>query len=397
MTSTLASNWGLEPGTDYLNHGSFGACPLEVLSRQRELRDRLEREAVRFFVEDLETLLDESRADVARFVGAQPQDLVFVTNATVGVNAVLRSLDFKPGDELLSTNQDYNACVNVMRYAAEKAGATAVIADVPFPVRSPDDAFNAIMARVTPRTKLVMVSHITSPTAIILPVERLVKELNARGIDTLVDGAHAPGMISVNLDALGAAYYTANCHKWMCAPKGAGILHVRRDRQHLVRPAVISHGANSRRTDRSRFLIEFDWTGTGDPTPYLCIPTAIRCMQQMVPGGWPAIMRHNRELALSGRKLLCKALNTSPAAPDEMIGSIASIALPDAIGPAPAPGPNQYHDPLQNRIIQQFRIQVPIVPWPQWPKRWVRISAQLYNSIEQYERLAAGLRSLLAN
>lgn len=392
MTSPLASNWGLDPAIDYLNHGSFGACPLEVLAHQRELRDRLEREAVRFFVEELEPMLDDARAEVATFIGAQPQDLVFVTNATVGVNAVLRSLEFKPGDELLSTNQDYNACLNAMRYAAERCGATPVIAELPFPIRSPDDAFNAIMSRVTPRTRLLMVSHITSPTAIILPVERLVKELNARGIDTLVDGAHAPGMVPVNVDALGAAYYTANCHKWMCAPKGAGILHVRPDRQHLIRPTVISHGANSRRADRSRFLMEFDWTGTADPTPYLCIPAALRCMAKMVDGGWPEIRRRNRDLVLRGRDILCAALSASPAAPAEMIGSIASVRLPDAAGHAPTPGPNQYHDPFQNRLIADHRVQVPIFPWPQWPTRWIRISGQLYNSIDQYERLGAALK-----
>jgi isopenicillin-N epimerase len=395
MTSPLAAKWGLDPEIHYLNHGSFGACPLEVLAHQRELRDRIEREAVKFFVEDLESLLDEAREEVARFVGAQPRDLAFVTNATVGINAVLRSIDLKPGDELLSTNHDYNACLNAMRYVAERAGATPVIAEVPFPIRSPDEAFNAVMARVTPRTRLLMISHITSPTAIILPVERLVKELNVRGIDTLVDGAHAPGMVPVNLDALGAAYYTANCHKWMCSPKGAGFLHVRRDRQHLIRPTVISHGANSRRTDRSRFLLEFDWTGTGDPTPYLCIPAALRCMEKMVDGGWPEILRRNRALALKGRDLLCAALRTAPPAPDDMIGSIASVQLPDATGPAPTPGPGQYHDPLQNRLINEHRIQVPIVPWPQWPRRWVRVSAQLYNSPGQYEHLATALRSLV--
>jgi isopenicillin-N epimerase len=282
------------------------------------------------------------------------------------------------------------------RFHVWRAGAQVVIAKVPFPITSPSDAANAVLRCVTPRTRLVMLCHVTSPTAIVMPIEPLVREIQSRGIDVLIDGAHAPGMVPVNLDQLGAAYYTANCHKWLCAPKGAGFLHVRPDRQHLIHPTAISHGINSPRTDRSRFQLEFDWTGTQDFTPYLCIGASIRTMAALLPAGWPEIMRINRDRALRARATLCRALGLEPAAPDEMIGSIASVALPDAPGQPPDYAQSRHHDPLQDRLVREHHVQVPIFPWPRWPRRWVRISAQLYNTDEQYAHLAQALRSALA-
>lgn len=392
--AAMRSHWMLDPGVVFLNHGSFGACPREVLAHQSELRERLEREPVRFMVDALEPLLDESRAVLGLFLGARSEDIAFVANATEGINAVLRSLDLRPGDELLTTSQEYNACMNALRFVAEQAGATVVTADIPFPIASAEQAVEAVLAKVGPRTRLLMISHITSPTAIILPVERLVRELAARGIDTLVDGAHAPGMIPLNLDALGAAYYTANCHKWLCSPKGAAFLHVRRDRQGGVRPLVISHGANSKRTDRSRFQLEFGWTGTIDPTAWMCVGRSIDFMGRLLPGGWPALMRRNHELALRGRDLLCRTLGATPPAPDDMLGSMASVALPDGVGPAPTIAVTRYHDPLQDRLIARG-VQAPIMPWPAWPRRWVRISVQAYTTMQDIERLAAVLPEAL--
>lgn len=393
--SPLARHWSLDPNVVFLNHGSFGACPTSVLMRQRELQMRIEAEPVRFMVEELDELLDASRAELARFVNAKPSDLAFVTNATVGVNAVVRSLDFKPGDEILMTDQEYNACANAVRYVAERAGAKVVIAPVPFPVGSPREIVDAVLRGLTSKTKLVMLCHITSPTAIIFPIEALVREIQAKGVDVLIDGAHGPGMVPVDLTALNAAYYTANCHKWMCSPKGAGFLHVRADRQHLIRPTTISHGANSTRTDRSRFHLEFDWIGTQDFTPYILVGESIRAMSAMAPGGWPEIIRTNHERALRARDMLCKVLSVQPPAPTEMIGSIASVALPAGMGEQPTRAQTRYHDPLQDRLLREHRVQVPIFPWPKWPTRWIRVSAQLYNSDEQYAHLAAALRAVL--
>jgi isopenicillin-N epimerase len=201
-------------------------------------------------------------------------------------------------------------------------------------------------------------------------------------------------MVPLNLRSLGATYYTGNCHKWLCAPKGAAFLFVRRDRQTAVRPLVISHGANSARTDRSRFLVEFGWTGTGDPSAVLSVPKAIECVGSLLPGGWPAVMRHNRQVALAARKILCRSLGLAAPCPDTMIGALAAFPLPDSTDPTPSKSP-LYLDPLQDRLLERHGIEVPVIPWPAPPKRLLRISAQLYNSLPQYERLAEALREEL--
>jgi len=384
--------WPLDPGVAFLNHGSFGACPRVVLDEQEQWRARMERQPVQFFVRDLERALDTARAALAAFLGADPSDLVFVPNATTGVNAVVRSLGFEPGDELLTTTHAYNACRNALEFVARRAGARVVVAPIPFPIAAPEQAVAAVLARVTPRTRLALLDHITSPTALVLPIVSIVQALTARGIETLVDGAHAPGMVPLCIPEVGATYYTGNCHKWLCAPKGAGFLWVRRDRQPDIRPVVISHGANSPRTDRSRFRIEFDWTGTADPTSYLCVPRALEVMGTLLPGGWPELMQRNRALALQARATLCAALGTSPPCPDEMIGALASVPIADGSG-VPSTSP-LYLDPLQDVLLERHRIEVPIIPWPAPPRRLVRISAQIYNTEEEYRRLATALAEL---
>jgi isopenicillin-N epimerase len=252
---------------------------------------------------------------------------------------------------------------------------------------------DAVLAAVTPRTRLALIDHVTSPTGLVFPIETLVRVLAERGVDTLVDGAHAPGMLPLDLRRIGAAYYTGNCHKWLCTPKGSGFLHVRRDRQEGVLPLAVSHGFNSTRTDRSRFRLLFDWGGTDDPTPFLCIPEAIRFLGTLLPGGWPALMQRNRELALAGRHVLCEALAVPPPAPAEMIGSLAAVPLPDSGGPPPAAG--SMNDPLQAIVYERHRIEVPIFVFPRHPRRLVRIAAQVYNSRPQVERLARALKEVL--
>jgi isopenicillin-N epimerase len=381
----------LDGNVVFLNHGSFGSCPRPVLEYQQRLRDRLERQPVQFLVRDLEPMLDEARAALARFVGAGPDDLVFVPNATSGVNTVLRSLAFEPGDELLVTDHEYNACRNALNFAAERAGARVVVAPIPFPLQSVSQITEAILGRVTSRTRLALLDHVTSPTAMILPVADLVRELSRRGIDTLVDGAHAPGMVPLNLSDMGAAYYTGNCHKWLCGPKGAGFLQVRADRQKEIRPLAISHGANSQRTDRSRFLLEFSWTGTGDPSACLSVPESLREIGSLLPGGWPAVMSRNHELALAARNVLSRALEIEPPCPEECVGSMAALPLPDAC-PDEAPVDHFGRDRLQARLHTEHGVEVPVFWWPAQPKRLLRVSAQLYNSLPQYEKLAVALK-----
>jgi isopenicillin-N epimerase len=365
-----------------------------VLEAQQALRQRMEAEPVRFLTGDLPALLDEARRDVAAFLRADPEGLAFVTNATTGVNAVLQSLRFEPGDELVTNDHEYNATINAMRAVANRDGARLVIARIPFPILGPDEAFDAILGAVTERTRLVFVSHVTSPTALVLPVHQLVAELDRRGIDTLVDGAHAPGMVPVDVDGLGAAYWTANGHKWMCGPKGSAVLWVRADRRDRIHPLVVSHGANDPLADRTRFRAEFDWVGTQDPTPFLALPIAIEWMAASAPsgGGWPEVMATNHALAIGARDRIAAVLGVEAPATDEMLGSMAALPVPGLRGDAAA-------KTLGKTLELEDHIQVPLGEWPvraAWAgdgpdKVLLRISAQRYNELADYDRLAEAL------
>jgi isopenicillin-N epimerase len=388
----FARHWTLDPDVLFLNHGSFGACPRPVLEAQSELRARLEREPVDFMAREWEPRMDQARTSLARFVGADPDALALVTNATAGVNTVLRSLVFAPGDEILVIDQGYNACRNAARFVADRSGARLVVAPVPFPLTRPEEVTDAILERVTPKTRLAVIDHVTSATGLVLPLEPIVRGLDARGVDTLVDGAHAPGMIPLSLDALGAAYYTGNCHKWICTPKGSALLYVRKDRQHLIHPLVISHGANADREDRSPFRLEFDFTGTQDPTAWLVIPEAIRFMGSLLPGGWDALRARNHALALRARAILCDLLRIAPPAPESMIGSLATVPLPP--GPPSSLRPLAV-DPIMTTLFDQHRIEVLASVWPAAPGRILRVSAQIYNDESQYVRLAGALKTIL--
>ena len=388
------SPWLLEPDVSFLNHGSFGACPDPVLEAQRVWRERMEAQPVRFLARELERHLDEARLRVGQFLRADPEGIAFVPNATAGVSTVLASLRFAPGDELLASDHEYNATLNALRAAAARDGARVVIVRIPFPIRDPSQAVEAYLGAVTDRTRFALVSHVTSPTAVILPVEAIVRELDRRGVDTLVDGAHAPGMIDVDLGALGAAYWTGNGHKWLCAPKGAGMLHVRAVLRDRIHPLVISHGVNAERADRTRFRLEFDWQGTADPTPYLSLPAAIRYVGGIHDDGWNGLRAANRALARHARDLLCAALDVPAPVPDAMLGSMASVPLPGIAATEDAA------ERLQGELRDEERIEVPIVAFPVAAARapgegpsqlLVRVSAQVYNRPAEYQALAAAL------
>ncbi|MBD2725428.1 aminotransferase class V-fold PLP-dependent enzyme [Nostoc sp. FACHB-892] len=379
--------WSLDSAVTFLNHGSFGACPKQVLEFQQSLRLQLEQEPLRFFGRDWEPLLDDAKSKLAAFVGVDVQDLVFVPNATTGVNSVLRSLTFSPEDEILTTNHEYNACRNALDFVASRTGARVVVAKIPFPIDSPKQVVAAVIERVSPKTRLALLDHVTSQTGLIFPIQELVKELQQRGVDTLIDGAHAPGMIPLDLREIGATYYTGNCHKWLCAPKGAAFLYVRRDKQSEIRPLTISHGTNSPRTDKTRFQLEFDWTGTDDPTAYMCVPEAIAFMGSLLPGGWTELRQQNHQLVLQGRQLLCEALEVQQPCPEEMIGSMAVVPMPTTLE-------NRDFMSIHDELFDKFGIQVQVIPWQEQPRLLVRISAQIYNTLEQYEYLARVLKGL---
>ncbi len=393
MSADAASQFDLDPEVVFLNHGSFGACPTPVREEQARLRARLEREPVRFFVRELPGLADAARETLAAFVGADADELVFVPNATTGVNSVLRSLPLGPGDELLTTDHEYGACRNALDFVAARRGCRVVVARVPFPIDSLERVVEAVLEHVGARTRLALLDHVTSSTGLVFPIERLVEDLAGRGVDTLVDGAHAPGMLALDLRGMAPAYYTGNAHKWLCAPRGAAFLFVRKDKQAEVRPLAISHGAAMTPGQKSRFVLEFEWTGTHDPTPYLCIPSAIGFLGSLLPGGFPELMARNRALALEARTILGSALSIPAPCPDAMIGSLAAVPLPD--GPPDTRLGYGEADPLQDLLMRERRIEVPVIPWPQPPKRIVRISAQIYNHKAQYELLADALVALL--
>ena len=389
--SRFRRHWPLAPGTVFLNHGSFGACPTPVLQLQAELRRQLEAEPVQFLWRRYEERLQPARQALAGFVHARPADLAFLTNATTGVNAVIRSLKLRRGDEVLTTNQDYNACRNALAETVRRAGAKLVVADVPFPLRSAAEITDAILRAVTRRTRLAMIDHVTSNAALVFPIRAIIRELEARGVDTLVDGAHAPGMVPLNLHDLRPAYYTANLHKWVCAPKGAAFLWAREDKQAGLQPAVISHGNNRPRPGFTPFQDRFDWAGTFDPTAWLCVGEAIRFMNGLVRGGWREIFHRNHTLVVAARRKLCERWGVEPPCPDHLLGSMATIALPERFQGLPPAGKI---DTEQLRLYDEFKTEVPFQRFGQPDRRWLRISAQLYNSPAEYAYLGQAMDAL---
>jgi isopenicillin-N epimerase len=392
--------WDFEPGVLFLTHGTYGAAPRPVIERRAELIRELEANPIRFLTREYEHRLDAARSEVASFLNADPAGTVVVPNATTGVATVLESLRLRPGDELLTDDHEYNATLNALGAVADRAKARVVRVSFPLPIRHPEETVEALLAAVTPRTRLALVSHVTSPSALVLPIETIVHELDRLGVDTLVDAAHAPGMVPVDVRALGAAYWTGNGHKWLCGSKSAGVLCVREDRRADVLPLVTGHGRNDARTERPVLWREFDWPGTADPTAFLVLPEAIRVIGGLQPGGWPAHMAANRDLALAGRRRLNDALELEPIAPESMIGAMAAIQLREPLDEVRA-------ESLTRVLATEDRIEVPVGPFPVRAARLapdapptttlLRISAQRYNEADDYDRLADALVARLGS
>lgn len=417
--SPLLSRWALDPATVFLNHGSFGACPRVVLAAQAALRTELEANPVELLGRGLDVRMAAVRERLGAFLGAAADDLALVPNATHAIATVLRSLPLGPGDEVVVTDHEYRAAVNAVVAATDAAGARVVTAAIPLPLGEdgPELIEAALLGALSERTRLVVISHVTSPTALRLPLERIVPALERSGVPVLVDGAHGPGMLPLALDALGASWYAGNLHKWVCAPKGAGFLHVRRDRQEGIRPLAISHGASDRRPGRSAFRKEFDWTGTADPTPWLAVPAALDAIAALEPGGWPAVMERNAALARRGRATVLTALGSAfgaewgrPLSPDGMLGSMAAVAVPEppVDGRGRGGGPATHgEDPLAARLRERHAIEIPVFRWPPEPDgplaatglgpyRIVRLSAHLHDHEDQYRYLGEALVAELA-
>lgn len=390
--SGLAHHWNLDENCVFLNHGSFGATPVEIQKEQRTWQQKLEHEPVRFYEDLAMGFMETTRSALAGFVHCDPDDLALVENATTGVNTILRSLTFNEGDEILVPDHAYQACRNAIDFVAERWGAVVVTVNIPFPIDDPSTVIDLIMAGVSERTVLAMIDTVTSPTGLLMPFERLVELLEKKGVSVLLDAAHGIGMIPLHLDEMGASYTTSNCHKWLCAPKGSAFLHVRKDHQEKIHPLTISHGMTFPLGDTTRFRHEFDWTGTRDISAWCSIPATIECMAEMIDGGWPAIMQHNHDLAMKGRDILCDRLGIEAPCPESMISCIATMMLPPGEhGGIPLHEP----DPLHSVLQEKYGIQVPVWSWDSPKGRYFRISAQLYNHEDEYHYLAEALAAEL--
>jgi isopenicillin-N epimerase len=387
--SKLSKYWNLNPETVFLNHGSFGACPSSVLEYQNKLRIELESDPVHFFDITSKKLWAEAIKNFSKFINADKEGLIFVPNATSGVNTILRSLDLNLGDEILVLDHAYQACWNTVDFVTERSGAKTVIVPLPYPIESPEEVTQTILNYVTEKTKLALIDTVTSPTGIRLPFEQIVNELQSKDIDVLLDAAHGPGIVPLDLQKLKPAYATGNAHKWLCTPKGSAFLHVREDKRGQIRPLSISHGASVDGTKNERIRLEFDWTGTQDITPWLCIPKSIKYVGSLVDGGWEEIMEHNRNLALEARNIILEVLKTPKICPDSMIVGLSAVALP---GEGVATKSVLEPDPLHTLLFEKYNIQVPVFSWPHHNRRYLRIASYLYNSLEEYRFLAEILK-----
>jgi isopenicillin-N epimerase len=376
----IRSEWLLDEDVIFLNHGSFGACPRSVLGVQREWQERMEAEPVRFMTRELPPHLDLARAELAAFVGSRVEDLAFAHNATDGANAVLRSLlpTFKPGDELLTTSQAYRAVRQTMVYVAGLSGATVVDAAVPFPIADAEEVTRAIACAITPRTAFAVIDHITSPTGVIFPIKQIIALFKERGIPVLIDGAHTPGQIPLNLDTLGADYYVGNCHKWLYAPKGAALLWVDKKHQSKIHPTVISHylGAG--------YQTEFGWTGTQDPSAFLSVPAGIEFHRKLAAAG---SHEYTRKMLLGARNAITTALGVPIAAPEDMLANLCTFMLPND-----PDATDEHVQHLHDALFNEYRIEVPAMNAN--GKLCVRASSQVYNDRSDFDVLKTALVAL---
>lgn len=372
----------LRPDVVFLNHGSFGACPRPVFDASQRWQAELEREPVEFLGRRFPALMRAAREALGAFVGAAPDDIVYQPNATVAINAVARSLSLGPDDEVVGTDHEYGAMDRTWRFICARQGARYIRAPVPVPVTSAAQIVETIWTHVTPRTRVLFVSHITSPTALIFPVEELIRRARAAGILTVIDGAHAPGQIPLQLDRLGADFYAGSCHKWMCAPKGAGFLYARREVQHLLRPLVVSWGWESERPGPSRFIDEQEWQGTRDIAACLAVPDAIEFLRAH---RWEEIRRSCHALGQTARSALAAMAGLELLSPDLPTWYAQMVSVP-----MPFADP----DAAQRRLYDEFAVEVPVMRWN--GHVLLRVSIQAYNTPQDVEALVDGVRRLLA-
>lgn len=375
---SLLPHWLLESDATFLNHGSFGATPRVVLEAQTRWRTRMESQPVRFMQRELPEALHAGIERLAAFLGARADDLAFVDNATAGVNAVLRSIDWRAGDEIVLSRQAYEAVAQAVRYIADRHGVQLRLAAIPFPIDTDDAIVDAYQQALSPRTRLAIVDHVSSPTALISPVQRIVALCRTAGCQVLIDGAHAPGMLPLSIDELGADWYTGNCHKWLFATKGCAFLWTAAAQQATTHPLIIARGYGA------GYHAEFDWTGTRDSSAWLAIDAALDFHQQL---GGAALCARNNALVSAAAQQLAIAWDVSLPAPPCLFGAMVTLPLPPRW---PADQAQALH--LHDRLWDEHRIEVPILSHNE--RLWVRISGQAYNEPGDYERLNQAVLAL---
>ena len=370
----------LRPDVVFLNHGSFGACPRPVFEEYQRWQLELERQPVAFF-QSRTRLLPEARAALAAYAGCDRDDLVFIPNATTGISAVARSLSLAEGQEILATDHEYGACDRAWQYACRRSGAKYVKVAVPLPVASTADVVEAIWRGVTPRTRVLFLSHITSPTALIFPVEELVRRAREAGIITVIDGAHAPGQVALELEALGADFYAGNCHKWLCAPKGSGFLYARKERQAILVPPITSWGHVVEAGRPNAFVDEFEWQGTRDLAAYLAVPAAIGYQRER---DWAGVQRRCHRMASWVRGAILELYGMEPFMPDsaEFYAQMVAVPLPACDAQV-----------VKRRLMEEFSVEIPILTWQ--GRQLVRVSVQAYTTQRDLDTLVSALESVL--
>ena len=378
----LRQDFLLDPEVVFLNHGSFGACPRPVFERYQALQRELERQPVEFLGRRQRGLLDEARSALASYLGASAESVVYLPNVTTALNVVARSLPLEADDEILTADHEYGALERTWTFVVEHLGAKLKIQSLPKTFVDPDEVVEAVWAGVTPKTKVLFLSHITSPTAVRLPIEPLIARAREAGIWTVIDGAHAPGQIDLDLPALGVDFYGGNCHKWLCSPKGAGFLYARPEVQHLIEPLVISWGWRPRDPWSTEFVDAIQRQATHDISAYLSVPAAIDYLRAH---DWPSVRAECHELVRMARFGMAELTGVEPLVADDprWFSQMAVLPLPapvDAVA-------------LKTRLYDELRIELPFSHWGETP--CLRVSVQGYNTRADIERLLEGVRKLV--
>lgn len=384
---------GVEPGLVMLNGASYGCVPEVVREAQRELHRRIELDPVRFYKFDLERYSDDARQAIASMINCDAADLALVPNGTFAMSSIILNLNLQPGDEVVLTSHEYQATINELTRVCARAGARMVTAKVPFPRVTPDAVVESIESVLTDRTRLIICSHLSSATSLLMPVDRICELGRARGIDTLIDSAHGPGQVRIDLHRMKPTYFAASCHKWLGASKGTGFVYADPERQKAIKPAVLSCRTHMSRPERKAFLCDFDYVGTEDPTGNLVLPVAIAHLSAQHPGGMTGLQQRNHAIVREGAQLIADAIGIDQPVPAEMTGNMISLPLPVPAGGIPKG--KMFDDALWDRLLLDHRIQVPVWTLPGVAPRVMRVACQWHNSIEDFRKLAAVLPGLL--